>query len=583
MSTLPARWCDAGELPEDSEGEPTTLHAGDRDLVLVRAKSGLKVFQGHCPHQGALLGEGEMEGGLLVCRNHRWKFDCESGEKQGGTPACLEQFECRVKDGRLQVNLPALKHSNRDTTSSTRRCPKDLPGPKGSLLLGNARAIDPDRFHNILESWAQEYGSPFSFRLANHRFVGFTDPKAITEVLRQRPDTFRRARKLEPIFDELGVNGVFSSEGDAWRPQRKLAMAALSHRNVKNFYDVLATITERLRLRWIQVADTGRVIDILDDLKRFTVDVTTRLTFGHDANTLEQGDDVIQRHMEMIFPELSRRLQSLVPYWRVIKMPRDRDVDKAMVALRDWLAPIMAETRRRLAENPNLADHPTNFLESMLSSLDENEEPFSEERIIGNALTILLAGEDTTANTLAWSVHHLLDRAESVTRLQDELDQTVGRAHVPSSLQQAQGLAFASAVANETMRISPVAPLMFLDANKPTVVGNVEIDSQHTVALILRPAGLDESIMKDGKTFMPERWLDPSTAERAQQKLVHIPFGSGPRICPGRSLALLELNMVLAVLYKNFHVDRVGKSSEVEERFSFAMVPTNLRVKLRRR
>ncbi len=585
MSTNPDPWCDTGPLPELLEGEPQTIHAQGMDLVVLQTPKGTRVFEGRCPHQGALLGEGEVSEGLLICRNHRWKFDCESGERQGGSPACLKKFETKVENGRLLVKLPSASKKTPPKESSQKVVqPKDLPGPRGIPLLGNARQIDTDRFHLTLEKWAREFGSPYTFTLANHRVVAFTDPKVIAKILRARPDSFTRSTRLREIFTELGVDGVFSAEGDSWRPQRKLAISALSHRNLKGFYPVLEKMADRLCRRWDKVADTGEVIDIQDDLMRFTVDVTTMLAFGHDVNTLEKGDDVIQRHMEKVFPTLARRLQSVVPYWRVLRLPKDRAVDRAVAALREWLTPIVAKTRKRLLEQPELAANPTNFLEKMLSSKDEKGQPFSEECIFGNAMTMLLAGEDTTANTLAWSVHHLLDRPESVSALHDELDEAMGSSRVPQSREIAQGLTLASAIANESMRLRPVAPLLFTDATEPTVVGGIAIDPDKcTIALLIRPSALDDEVMPEGSRFVPERWLDPATAKRAQERMVHIPFGSGPRICPGRSLALLEMNLVLGTLYKNFRIERVGNSSDVTELFSFTVTPENLRVKLFKR
>ncbi len=582
-SKTPEKWVDAGRVPEVSEGQPLALHASGHNLVAIRTSAGLKVFEGRCPHQGALLGEGEIVDGAIVCRNHRWKFSCESGERIGGSPACLQRFPHRVTDGRLEVQLPGPEREEPTQRPAAIRRPEELPGPKGSFILGNAKQIDPKKFHIALEAWNEEYGSPFTFRVATQRLVAFSDPEVIARVLRERPNTFRRARRVEPIFGELGIEGVFSAEGDAWRPQRRLAVAALAQRNLKTFYGVLAEMAERLRKRWLKVANTGRVINIQEDLMRFTVDVTTMLTFGHDVNTLEKGNDVIQRHMEKVFPALSRRLQAPIPYWRVFKLARDRDVEKAIKALKSWLAPIVDETRKRLADTPGLAENPTNFLESMLASRDDSGQPFTEDLIFGNCLTMLLAGEDTTANTLAWAIHELLDTPESVQRLTAELDQVMGDSEVPATRELAHGLTFTAAVANETMRLRPVAPLLLANANSEQIVGNVRINEDIALALMIRPAAQEESVMKNGRKFLPERWLDPETAQVAQQKLVHMPFGSGPRICPGRSLALLEMNIVLAVLYKNFEVDRVGARSDVGEEFSFTMQPTNFRVKLRKR
>jgi cytochrome P450/nitrite reductase/ring-hydroxylating ferredoxin subunit len=575
-------WSDAGPVPRLEVEGLAGVVAGGVELVVLQSPSGLKVFEGRCPHQGALLAEGELEDGLLICRNHRWKFDSETGERQGGSVTCLKHFESKVEDDRLWIQIPD-EESDEAPKSPALREPSSLPGPKGSILMGNAAQLETDNIHKILEGWAKEYGQVYTMRVATRRVVIVSDPELIATALRNRPDVFRRGRRLARIFGELGIDGVFSAEGEAWRPQRKLAMRALSHRNLKGFYPVLKTTSERLLERWSKLADTGATMDIQAELMRFTVDVTTMLAFGHDVNTLGKDDDVIQQYLEPVFPMLARRLRAIVPYWRFLRLPRDRHVDQSIAALQAWLSPIIAETRERIAGNPDLAENPTNFLESMLTSRDENDEPFSDEKIFGNAMNMLLAGEDTTANTLAWSVHHLLDDPGAVSQLVSELDAELGASATPEDANQAGRLRFAASVANETMRIRPVAPILVVEANKDAVLGDIIIDTKTTVILLMRPPALSEDVMKDGARFVPSRWLDPSTADTAQRKQVFMPFGSGPRICPGRSLAILEMNIVLATLYKNFEVERVGESSEVDERFSFAMAPVGLRVKLKPR
>lgn len=581
-----AGWCDAGNLPEVLTGEPLAILVAETDLVLVRTSAGLKIFESRCPHQGALLSEGEVKDDLLICRNHRWTFDCESGKRvvegKAVTRTCLKSYPFKVHDGKLWIDLDDDQAGPRLAKGTLRR-PEELPGPKGLPLLGNARQLDVGRLHLILEDWAREYGTMYTFRIGRQRLIVVSDPSLISEVLRERPETFRRARKLEPVFDEMGVSGVFSAEGQAWRPQRKLAMNALAQRNLKGFFPVLYTVAERLRQRWARLADTGEIVDMQAELMRFTVDVTTMLAFGRDVNTLEQGDDVIQRHMEPIFPIIADRLQAIIPYWRFMRLPRDRNVDSSIAAVKAWLSPIVAATRERLEKHPELLETPSNFLESMLASTDENGEPFAEERIFGNAMTMLLAGEDTTANTLAWAVHHLLDDAAVVERLVEEADATLGSSGVPESIEIAQSLRFAAAVANETMRLRPVAPLLFIDANHETTLGDVRIDPSNTLVLLFRPPAVDPDLMAQSDAFMPARWLEADTHQATQQRQAHMPFGSGPRICPGRSLAILEMNVVLATLYKNFTVHRVGDSAAVREKFSFTMHPVGLRVRLKPR
>jgi hypothetical protein len=111
-------------------------------------------------------------------------------------------------------------------------------------------------------------------------------------------------------------DGVFSAEGDAWRRQRRLAILALAQRHLRGLYPKLRTVTTRLKKRWERLADAGAPLDVVDELKRFTVDVTTLITFGHDVNTVEQGNDVIQRKLELVLPAANRQSRSSGGYSR---------------------------------------------------------------------------------------------------------------------------------------------------------------------------------------------------------------------------------------------------------------------------
>src|SRR5262249_29377808 len=161
--------------------------------------------------------------------------------------------------------------------------------------------------------------------------------------------------------------------------QRRLSIAALSQRNLRGFYPTLARVADRLRRRWLRSAETGDALDLSEELKRFTVDVTTQLVFGRDLNTLGGSDDVIQRKLELIFPSFNRRLFSVVPTWRFIRSPEDRKVDRAVAELREWLTELVRDSRERLARHPELAETPSNFLEAMLVARDEGGNPFSDE------------------------------------------------------------------------------------------------------------------------------------------------------------------------------------------------------------
>ena len=560
---------------------PHALSAGGHDLVALRVRGQLKVFDGVCPHQGALLGEGELDGNLLVCRNHRWKFDRETGQRVGGRQ-CLRAWPSEERGDELFVDLRGLAPAK--TERGTRRL-RDLPGPRGVPLFGNALQIQAERIHLQLEGWAARYGRLYRLRLGTRSILVVTDPPVTEAVLRARPDTFRRVSQVERVFQEMSIAGVFSAEGDAWRSQRRLAMEALSQKHLRGFYPDLAVVAARLVRRWEEAAAAGTVLDLPEELKRFTVDITTQLVFGHDIDTLGKKDDdedAIQRHLEVFFPAFNRRLNALVPYWRYFKLPADRRIDRAIVSIRTWIGKRVQNARDRLAADPALALAPTNFLEAMLVARDSEGRAFADEIIFGNALTMLLAGEDTTAYTIAWAVHHLCEDARVTDALRAEVDGVLGERAVPRDLDQAGQLPYASAVANESMRLRPVAPMQFVEPLRDVVVGDVAVPRGSTIIVLSRPPVLEAARFEEPQRFLPERWI-PGARAGAHDAAAHIPFGSGPRICPGRSLALLEMRVVLAALYRNFEVERATPASEVTERTAFTMVPVNLMVRLRRR
>ena len=573
ISTVRAR---VGRL--DGPG-PHALSVAGHDLVVVRTREGLRAFQGHCPHRGALLGEGELEGDTLICRNHRWRFGTSDGRREGG-PECLASYPVTETDGDVFVELPEVAPPRKQASDGLRNLDA-LPGPPGLPLVGNLFQLDILRLHEILEGWVETYGPVYRYRLGSHTNVVVADAALCEEALRRRPERFRRLSAVESVFDEMGIGGVFSAEGAAWRPLRRLSMEALSHRHLRDFHPTLLRVAETLRRRLARHAESGAPIDIVDTLKRFTVDVTTLLTLGHDVNTLEQGDDVIQRRLEQIFPAFNRRLFALFPTWRLVRLPVDRRLDEALAELRDWIGSLVADARARIEAEPSRAERPANFLEAMVAARDDRGEPFGEERLFGNLLTMLVAGEDTTAYTLAWAVHHLCDAPDVVDRLVREIDEIPGGGALPPTFEDTNGLVWAGAIANETMRLRPVAPLIILEANEATTLGDIELPAGTGVAVLTRPAVLDETNFASPQAFRPERWL--AGAPGPHEPSVHMPFGSGPRLCPGRALALLEMKLVLAAIYGSFVIERRGPRDAVKERFTFTMNPVGLDVSVRHR
>lgn len=459
---------------------------------------------------------------------------------------------------------------------------EDLPGPRGWPLLGNALEIDTTTLHLTAERWAREYGECFRFRIGGRQFVVLANPETIASVLRERPEGFNRTPRLSAIARDLGFRGVFSVNGELWRRQRPMVMASFDPGHIKSYFPTLAKVTERFARRWQGAARSGEPVDLQADLMRYTVDVTAGLAFGVDMNTLESRDEVIQTHLDKVFPALFKRLMSPLPYWRWMRYPGERSLSAHLEALQGAVSGFIAQARRRMEENPQLRTQPTNLIEAMIAARDQPGSGLSDTDVAGNVLTMLLAGEDTTANTLAWMIY-LFDRNRAVlARATAEVRGVLGGRRLPQSHEELSRLPYVEACANETMRLKPVAPINSVEAARDTVVGNVQIPKGTLLMCLMRPGGMDERRFPDAADFDPQRWLG---ANAAAPKRASMPFGAGPRLCPGRYLAMLEIKMVAAMLLGGFEIDavRTPDGGEAKERLALTMAPVGLRLSLHER
>ncbi|GAB3653728.1 cytochrome P450 [Ramlibacter alkalitolerans] len=458
----------------------------------------------------------------------------------------------------------------------------DLPAPPGLPLMGNAHQIHLPEFHQNLEGWQSRFGDFYRVRVWGREFVVVADPQVVTEALRDRPGTFQRTDRMTSIAEELHFGGLFASNGDKWRRQRTMVMAAFDPGHVKRYFPALAQVAQRLAKRFARAGALGEPVPVQQDLMRFTVDVIAGLAFGADIDTLGNEQDPIQQHMDQIFPMVARRLLAPVPYWRWFKLPRDRRLDAHLQALDAAVAGFIAAARERLQADPALRASPSNLIEAMLAAREQPGNALTDQDVAANVVTMLLAGEDTTANTLSWMLWLLCRDAGALRRAGEEVRAALGDERVPTCYEQMEHLPFVEACAHETMRLKPVAPLLPQQAARDTVLAGVAIPKGTMCIFLMRPGATDARYFEAPESFRPERWLG---AEAGPGKRVAMPFGAGPRICPGRYLALLEIKVAMATVLGSFELEAVESATPeaTREHLAFTMAPTPLRMRLRPR
>ncbi|MFJ5365123.1 cytochrome P450 [Pectobacterium punjabense] len=454
---------------------------------------------------------------------------------------------------------------------------KNLPMPPTRGILGHVEYLKRHDVHLQMLQWKAQYGRFYRLRLGLTSAIVIADVEWIRTIMKSRPDEFRRISSIESVFQEAGLNGVFSSEGKRWENQRRLTEPMFQPAHLKYFYPSLRKVTARLSDRFTALAESGETIALVEEFKRYTVDITSLLAFGEDVNTLEQGDNPLSQSLRRLFPVINGRSSALFPLWRYIRRARDKQFDASLSQIREYVDEFIYHQRKRIRLNPQLVDAPENMLQVMLAE-QKKDETLKDDDIVANAITLLIAGEDTTANTLTW-MSFLLCSAPSVEErvFQECKEATDGSgAILPWPLPRMPWL---TAAMYESMRIKPVAPLLYLEPTKDTVINDFFIKKGTPLLLMLNASGFDDALFQQPDDFVPERWLERGKAAFSDLQ----PFGGGPRMCPGRSLALMEIKLGFHALCSGFCVEAQQPASAVTESFAFTVTPSGFRVKLHKR
>lgn len=454
---------------------------------------------------------------------------------------------------------------------------KDLKSPKGTFLLGHLPQFNTYNKHQVLERWVEESGELFKINFVGKEFVVSANPDFNNKILRLRPDTFKRFSKIDEILKEMGVDGVFNAEGDTWRRQRKPIAEALSVRNVRAFYPIIFSKTEKILEKFKEYSKKGTIVDVQKEFMAFTIDITTEIAFGHKLDTINNKSNSFQKHLEVIFPMINTRVTAPFPIWRYFKKEKDKILDQSLKSIEKVIYEFIDDAKRRMVENPKLREQPSNFLEALLV---ENEDAnFTDEEIYGNVFTMLLAGEDTTSNSLSWTIFYLAQHPEIVVKIRGEAKDVYENKDIPGVYEDIELLKYANAVVQEGMRLKPTTPQLYLEAKEDVVVNNVSIPKSTSIILQNKVAQTEEVNFSNANDFEPERWMPGECPmHKNHSPNVMRAFGGGARYCPGMHLSKSEMVVLISTLCKHFDFKLEVKPREIRERFEFTMYPENLKV-----
>jgi cytochrome P450 len=411
------------------------------------------------------------------------------------------------------------------------------PGPRGHFLLGHLLPYMRDPL-GFFSQCARDFGDVVRLRLFNAYCYQLTHPDHIEFVLRGGHEHFVKDRFTRSSLYLMG-EGMLTSEGERWRGQRRTAQPAFHSGRVATYADEIVSAAVHMSDRW----EIGQVRDVYSDFAALTLEIAARTLFGADLR--EKGSEV-----SAAMGDLSRYLENPV-HWthlgRLLPSPSAFRFRKAVRLLRDLIQEIVRRRRRQSEPSDDL-------LGALLASKAEKDPATADKELFDEALTILLAGHETTAIVLAFCFYLLSLHSQVANRLADELERILGdRLPTAGDLPL---LRYAEWVVKESMRLYPPAYQIGREAIHDCEVGGYFVPKGTVVLPTQWVVHRDARWFERPEEFLPERWTDGF-----QQRLprgAYFPFGDGPRTCIGSHFAMTESVLVLATLAPRFRFEAVS-------------------------
>jgi cytochrome P450 len=412
---------------------------------------------------------------------------------------------------------------------------KTIPGPKGHWLKGNLTQFTDDRL-GFLDRCARDYGDVVALRFAHRKLVMVNHPDLVEEVLVTRNRQFIKHFALRIAKNTMG-EGLLTSEGDFWRRQRRLAQPAFHREKVAGHAAVMVDYTVRMLRGW---AD-GQVRDVQDDMMRLTLEIIAKCLF--DADVSADSADA-SAAMDMVLRCFTDRVNGFLPVPDFLPTPTNLRLWRAMKRLDGIIYDVIA-ARRASREDRN------DLLSMLLEANDPVEEGgagMTDRQLRDEAMTLFMAGHETTANTLAWIWFLLSGHPEVEARLHAELDEVLPDR--PPTFGDLPRLAYAERVVTEALRLYPTVWLLGREAIEPTEVGGHPIAPGTTIYMSQWIIHHDPRWFDDPLTYNPDRWAD-GLAKKIP-RYAYFPFGGGPRICIGNAFSMMETTLLLATIARQF-------------------------------
>jgi len=441
----------------------------------------------------------------------------------------------------------------------------DIPVLSGETLSGHSAEFRRTR-GAIFRRVAEELGDIGRIRFFGAPIVIVCSPELVHETLVEKQRSFEKSFATRIMFYPFAGRGLFTAEGEHWRRQRKL-MSPLFHPAAIRGY---ATTMNEVIARCLSTWKDGEVIDAGREMTRITMAVAGKILF--DTDTLDESDE-LSDSVRAMFEYISDGSGSLSLVVRAMLSGALRDLgalpdplgrgrDQVIEALHRPL-PLPTEKRRRLfraierlddkiarmiRERRESASARDDLMSRLLAARDEDDGSFmTDKQVRDEAVTLFVAGHETTATSTTWSLYLLSRHPEAYRAWKEEVSRVENR---PPTAEDAAHLPYTRGVFREALRLYPPAFALDRVTTEDVTIGGYRLPKNTFMMIPVEALHHRASVFPDPERFDPTRFAPEQEAKRSRG--AYIPFGAGPRVCIGMTFAELEAELLLAQIAQRF-------------------------------
>ena len=450
-----------------------------------------------------------------------------------------------------------------------------VPGPRGAEAARVLAGMLGDPLAGYVRLTAR-YGDAVRVPFAPGRAVFLLSrPEHAEHVLAANQDNYVKAFTYRPLRALVG-NGLLTSEGEVWRRHRRLVQPVFSRREVTGFGPQMAAAARRLAARWDGLAD-GAVVDVAREMSGLALEIAGQALFGADltgdagrlgrALSAGQRGAVLATFLPVTWGSASTRMVRAATH----------ALGRTSEGIEGPVGRLVAARRARGATGVG-----GDLLDVLLRARDGDGAPLTGTEISDEVATFLLAGSETSANTLAWSLALLSAYPAARQRLEEELDAVLGDRDPDAG--DAPSLPWAQAMVAETLRLYPPAWTIERDALAGDTVAGTPVPAGSLVAISPYLVHRHPGFWPDPAGFDPRRFLPGGSADAAtRHRYAFIPFGGGRRACIGSAFAELEAVLILATITRRYRLELTARGMPAPLAQVTLRPGRNLPMRLRRR